>query len=299
MSGNKGIKNRTGFLFMFIILFVLGLIMLIYRDKFSVLYKYGYNNARNFIDKKIAGNKNLINQKEKINKIVKKENDKIRDKIKGGVDDIREKVNDKIAEKTNQVLDRDKNKNEPENEKNDFKKENSKLTVDQNSKEKSIAHEDNKAKTVKKITSEKKTIHSLKSNIYFSKVTGDEKIKIVSVKRNINYSDAPLTETLKILFNGPTSSEKSSDILSNIPPNTRLLSVKVKDDTAYINLSVEFEFNPYGKEAAYAQVKQIVYTTTEFSNIKYVQFLIDGKIKTYLGGEGIVIDKPLTRNDFS
>ncbi len=109
----------------------------------------------------------------------------------------------------------------------------------------------------------------------------------------------PLTETLKQLLYGPTASEKSNSLITNIPDKTTLLSVSIRNNIAYVNLSKEFEYNPSGKESTLAQLKQIVYTTTEFPNIKSVQILIEDKVKTYLGGEGIIINKPISRNDFN
>ena len=47
------------------------------------------------------------------------------------------------------------------------------------------------------------------------------------------------------------------------------------------------------------QLKQIVFTATEYSDIEKIQFLINGEIRTYLGGDGVVIGKPLSRDDFS
>ena len=43
---------------------------------------------------------------------------------------------------------------------------------------------------------------------------------------------------------------------------------------------------------------QIVYTATEFSTVKSVQFLIDGQKKEYLGSEGVWIGSPLSRTSF-
>lgn len=290
MGIKKAIKNRTGFLFMLVILVILGIIILLYREKFTVLYKYGYNSVKNFVDNKIVKNKELKKQGEKINRLVKKEKEKIEDnikeKIKDRVDDAREKVNDKLAEKTKEILKTDK-------EKSEAKKELAKKTEGEDSAEK-----DSSKEKIKKKEEESKD-RSFQAAIYLSKITEDEKIELVRVKRTIKYMDAPLTETLKILIQGPNTTERSNDLLSSIPTKTKLISVYIKNNTAFINLSQEFEYNPYGREAALAQVKQIVFTTTEFSSVKNVQLLIEGKIKTYLGGEGIIINKPLTRNDLT
>ena len=44
---------------------------------------------------------------------------------------------------------------------------------------------------------------------------------------------------------------------------------------------------------------QIVYTSTEFSTVDSVQFLIDGNKKDYLGSEGQWIGSPLSRASFN
>ena len=67
----------------------------------------------------------------------------------------------------------------------------------------------------------------------------------------------------------------------------------------FLDFSTEFEFNSFGRESTVLQLKQIVFTATEYTDIKQIQFLIDGQIRTYLGGDGVFIGKPLSRNDFS
>ncbi len=44
-----------------------------------------------------------------------------------------------------------------------------------------------------------------------------------------------------------------------------------------------------------AQLKQVVWTATEFGSVRSVQILIGGKIADYLGPEGLRIRDPLSR----
>ena len=119
------------------------------------------------------------------------------------------------------------------------------------------------------------------------------------VDRTVFYFNTPLTETLKSLLSGPQGNEKNIEMITNITNNTKLLSVTIKNNTAFINFSEEFELNSYGRDSTITQIKQVVYTATEFPNVKNVQILINGQIKKYLGGEGVLINKPYSRNDFS
>jgi spore germination protein GerM len=65
---------------------------------------------------------------------------------------------------------------------------------------------------------------------------------------------------------------------------------------AYVDFNENFRFNPLGKEGLKAQLNQVVYTVTEFSNISRLQILIDGKKVNFLGPEGIYIGEPLSRS---
>jgi len=118
------------------------------------------------------------------------------------------------------------------------------------------------------------------------------------VSRAIKVSDSPLYDVIQSLLAGPTETEKKRGLISVIPPNSRLLSATVKDGIAYLNFNDAFQFNTYGVEGYTAQLKQIVWTATEFTTVQGIQILIEGKSPVYLGGEGIRIDKPLTRDSF-
>jgi len=144
---------------------------------------------------------------------------------------------------------------------------------------------------------EQNNIKTRDAIIYFTLIKDDDLI-LKPVKRTIHYINNPLEATLKSLMKGITDEEDNANIVTNIPDGTELKSISIKDGIAYLDFSNEFEQNLYGRESVVNQLKQIVYTTTEFPNIKGVQFLINGEIKNYLGGDGIMIDKTLTRSDF-
>ncbi|GHV80315.1 hypothetical protein AGMMS49944_21060 [Spirochaetia bacterium] len=132
---------------------------------------------------------------------------------------------------------------------------------------------------------------------YFIQVDGEGAILRIPVTRTIAASNSPLTDTLKVLLQGPTAEEKRRGLITLIPPEAALLSVQVRGSTAYINFSEEFQFNSYGVEGYVGQLRQLIWTATEFPNIADVQILIEGRIVEYLG-ERIKIGSPLTRNSF-
>jgi spore germination protein GerM len=103
-----------------------------------------------------------------------------------------------------------------------------------------------------------------------------------------------MLDSLNALLAGPSAEEQRRGLISLIPRNTRILSVIVRGNTAYISFNEDFQYNTYGVEGCAAQLKQIVWTATEFPNIKDVQILIEGRRMDYLG-EGIWIGSPIGR----
>jgi spore germination protein GerM len=104
-----------------------------------------------------------------------------------------------------------------------------------------------------------------------------------------------MLDVLRALLQGPSAEEQRRDLISLIPQGTRILSATVRGDTAYISFSEEFQFNTYGVEGYAAQLRQIVWTVTEFSTVTDVQILIEGRRVDYLG-EGIWIGSPVNRD---
>ena len=131
--------------------------------------------------------------------------------------------------------------------------------------------------------------------LYFTQVDRGGSILRVRVSRDLPVSDSPLTDALLALIAGPNAEERRRGLISLIPPDTKLLSAVIRGDTAYLSFSEDFQYNTYGVEGYAAQLKEIIYTVTEFPNIRDVQILIEGRRLDYLG-EGIWIGSPLTRD---
>lgn len=136
------------------------------------------------------------------------------------------------------------------------------------------------------------------ARLYYVRVT-DDGIFAEPVRREIRDTQAPLTETVRALIDGPTAEEVAGGLLNLIPDGTRLLRASVRDGVAYLDFNEAFRFNPMGVEGYRMQLKQIIYATTEFATVDRVQFLIDGEQHEWLGGEGVYIGSPLGRDSFS
>ena len=139
-----------------------------------------------------------------------------------------------------------------------------------------------------------KSAETRERNIYFTQVDKDGTIHHLKVIRHVALSDSPMQDSLNAVLAGPTAEEQRRGVLNLIPPNTRILSCTVRGNTAYISFSEEFQYNTYGVEGYAAQLRQIIWTATEFSTVKDVQILIEGRRVDYLG-EGIWIGSPVNR----
>jgi spore germination protein GerM len=104
-----------------------------------------------------------------------------------------------------------------------------------------------------------------------------------------------MRDALEAVIKGPSADESKRNLLSLIPGNVTILGATVRGSTAYIDFSEDFLFNTYGIEGYAGQLRQVVWTATEFGNIKDVQILVEGKRIDYLG-EGIWIGSPLSRD---
>lgn len=135
--------------------------------------------------------------------------------------------------------------------------------------------------------------------LYFVSIDSDGSVSRKSSRRTLQKSDSPLTDSINELLKGPSLDEKGKELMTLIPAGTRLLGASVKNGTATLNFNEAFEINQtFGVEGYIAQLMQIVYTATEFSTVRSVQFLIEGEKKDYLGSEGQWIGTPLARSSF-
>lgn len=163
-----------------------------------------------------------------------------------------------------------------------------------------IADTKEPAKTTENTKTEKpQSAVTTTASLYFVVVDSDGSIVRKVVKRKLPKTDSPLTNAINALLAGPTLEETNKNCMTLIPEGTKLLGASVKNGVATLNFNENFEFNTIGVEGYIGQLMQIVYTATEFSTVKSVQFLIEGQHKDYLGSEGQWIGSPLARSSFN
>ena len=151
-------------------------------------------------------------------------------------------------------------------------------------------------------------------NVYF--LADDEQSKartgpfLIPAERQIPFGPDQLADAVTALLEGPSASESAASISTSIPSNSTVLGATITgltysengqalgDGVAEINLSSGFESGG-GTLSITSRLAQLVFTATDFDGVNSVRLLIDGEPADVFSSEGLVIDGPLTRDDFA
>ncbi len=125
--------------------------------------------------------------------------------------------------------------------------------------------------------------------LYFADATASY---LKAEERVLERTDEPVAALIvKALIAGPR--EKS--LYPTIPPETQLLGLEVSDGIAHVNFSPEIATKHWGGSTGeLLTIGSLVNSLTELSEIKAVQFLIDGEIRESIWGHGIT-SEPIER----
>jgi spore germination protein GerM len=119
---------------------------------------------------------------------------------------------------------------------------------------------------------------------------------VVPVERRVRgrHAEEILRAAFEALLAGPTDAERAKGLTTEIPVGTRLRHLTVRDGVAIVDLT-EAIASGGGSSSMQGRLWQIVYTGTQVPGIGQVRLLIEGAERPALGGEGVVIDRPLAR----
>ncbi len=134
-----------------------------------------------------------------------------------------------------------------------------------------------------------------KAQVYWLENRGDGlKLQESPLTFSKSLTEQEILETaVKDLLSGPEGSEHDT----TIPPNTKLLSLKLEDNGVRIDLSSEFTTGG-GTASMTRRLAQLLYTATSLNGKDQVWLSIEGKSLELLGGEGLIIEQPMTRGWF-
>ncbi len=114
-------------------------------------------------------------------------------------------------------------------------------------------------------------------------------VKVASVQPN-----QALEAAFQSLLAGPPTGGTDS---TTIPKTTKLLGLKAENDEVHVNLSQDFTSGG-GSTSMMGRVGQVVYTATTLNPKAKVYIDVNGKQLDVLGGEGVELQQPLTRESF-
>ena len=123
--------------------------------------------------------------------------------------------------------------------------------------------------------------------------------KIELVQKTLSFpssvtSNQILESAFSQLLAGPS---KSADYTTTIPEGTRLLNLEATEEGVTVNLSQEFIAGG-GSAAMSSRLAQVIYTATSLDSDSKVWINVEGKPLELLGGEGITVSQPMTRQEF-
>jgi spore germination protein GerM len=131
--------------------------------------------------------------------------------------------------------------------------------------------------------------------VYWLKSSGS-KIEVVPAPVKIQAgvkSENILEGAFNRLLAGPNDPAHSS----TIPKGTQLRNLDVREDGVHVDLSQEFTAGG-GSASMTGRVAQILYTATSINPNTNVWIDVEGKRLEVLGGEGLELNQPLTRQNF-
>jgi spore germination protein GerM len=132
------------------------------------------------------------------------------------------------------------------------------------------------------------------AQIYWLRDTGSN-LEVVPqpIKVATNQPNTVLEAAFKSLLAG----SKDAALSSTIPEGTKLRSVKIQNDGIHVDLSEEFTSGG-GSASMTGRVAQVIYTATSLQPDAKVWIDVEGKPLEVLGGEGLELEQPLTRQSF-
>ena len=120
----------------------------------------------------------------------------------------------------------------------------------------------------------------------------EEIYKIVKREYSPEIDGSKIKFAISSLILGPTKSEKTAGIYSEIPVGTEIIDIDERSNVVIINLSRQFEYGG-GTDSVYKRLYQIIKTARRNTD-KPVYLYIEGKQADVIGGDGIMISQPLT-----
>lgn len=124
----------------------------------------------------------------------------------------------------------------------------------------------------------------------------NNRIEVVPSSIVLKASDEP-SKILEGAFNHLLSGSADPALGTTIPKGTKLRKVSLQADGVHVDLSKEFTTGG-GSASMTGRLAQVLYTATTLDPAAKVWIAVEGKPLEVLGGEGLMLDQPMTRENF-
>ncbi|MCA1991652.1 MAG: GerMN domain-containing protein [Coleofasciculus sp. S288] len=124
----------------------------------------------------------------------------------------------------------------------------------------------------------------------------NNKIEVVPNAIALEDADEP-SEILEGAFKQLLAGPADPAFTSTIPKGTKLREVALEPDGVHVDLSKEFT-DGGGSASMTGRVAQVLYTASTLDPGAKVWIEVEGKPLEVLGGEGLMLEQPLTRETF-
>lgn len=129
---------------------------------------------------------------------------------------------------------------------------------------------------------------------YFLKESQGGKVNFLAIESKANNDENSLKASIEALLKGPSEENKKNGFYTEIPSGTKLLGIKETDKYIIINLNDEFQYGG-GTDSIYNRLKQLIKTVSQAKVNKDIYLYLNGKQADVIGGEGVIIKQPLTK----
>lgn len=134
-----------------------------------------------------------------------------------------------------------------------------------------------------------------KAQVYWLNNVG-KKIEVLPSAITVKDADRPseiLESAINSLLTGPTNKA----FVTTIPKGTKLRKLSVEADGIHVDLSKQFTTGG-GSASMTGRVAQVLYTASSLDPTAKIWIEVEGKPLQVLGGEGLELEQPLTREYF-
>ncbi|MEL7315366.1 MAG: GerMN domain-containing protein [Cyanobacteria bacterium J06559_3] len=127
----------------------------------------------------------------------------------------------------------------------------------------------------------------------------EQTIALAPAEVDLSEGTSP-AETLTLAFNGLMDgpADPSGEAATTIPEQTQLLALTVESDGVHVDLSEDFTYGG-GSASMIGRLAQVVYTATALEPEAPVWLSVEGEPLTLLGGEGLEVRQPITRDNLT